>query len=69
MPIFDINPSYVRSVRKAIKAAQFVGPWEIMPVAPGDPQEQLWVHDVSDATLLKLMVPFAALTTFQQAAA
>lgn len=67
MPIFDINPSYVRSVRKVIKKAEFIGPWEIMPVEPGDPQQQLWVHDVSDATLLKLLLPFNTLTLFRQA--
>lgn len=68
MPIFDINPSYVRSVRKAIKKAEFIGPWEIMPVEPGDPQQQLWIQDDNDALKVRFAVRWDALQPARKAA-
>lgn len=62
MPLFNINPIYARSVGEAVAAFKFAGPWEIMPVEPGSTDQQLWVHDETDAARLRFAVRWSALT-------
>jgi hypothetical protein len=61
MSLFNINSRYALTVRREIDRLDFVGPWLIMPEVPGEPAEQLWVHEVSDAALLRLVLPFEAI--------
>lgn len=68
MAIFDINPRYLRSVRKALNAAAFVGPWEVMPVEPGSPDQQVWFQDDNDALRLRFGVRWDALKPVRKTA-
>ncbi len=68
MALFNINPTYARSVSQAIAAIEFVGPWEVMPVEPGSPDQQVWFHDDNDALRLRFAVRWSALQPVRKAA-
>ena len=62
MPIFNINPKYLRSVRKALKGVGITGPWEIMPEEPGSERQQVWLFDGGEATFLRMILPYGAIS-------
>lgn len=67
MALFNINPRCLRSVRRAIQSAAFIGPWEIMPVQPGSSAQQIWIQDDIDAIRLRFAVRWSALQPVRKA--
>lgn len=58
--IFNINPKYIRTVRKALKGV--TGPREIMPEEPGSDRQQVWLFDRGEATFLRMILPYEAIS-------